>query len=373
MVLRINLTRQSYEIQMISDGIFRRGLGGKGLAVFLLSQHNSPDVAPLSPDNHVVFANGPTAGTAIWGPSCYGVFTQSPYSGLFTQSYAGGNVANHISSTGFDAIILHGTSEYPVWLEVQEDSVVFHSAVDLWRKSIYEAEEHVKNWIKTHRSGNGRCGVVAIDPASEARVSRQTVENHCRNGIGINGTGVVLGSKKVKAVVFRGNKVKTIADPERIKTVSRIMSEKFRKKGRVVVSWNPVFSESFESIFDSQNGAGGLSMDIGCCRWISRGDGTKFAVKRCPAWAISDDEDLVERVDVGVTGEGATIYREWEDRLTLFQSTIFCPLFCEYCQWDELTMIFEGVVGIHFSISEFQEIAKNVIDDTRYLNRCADL
>jgi aldehyde:ferredoxin oxidoreductase len=228
-VLRINLTRQSYEIQMISDAVLRRSLGGKGLATYLLLRHNPPGVDPLSPENHLIFANGPTAGTATWGSSRHGVFTKSPQTGFYSESYAGGKVADHISSTGFDAVIFHGAAEKPVWVEVHEESVFFHPADGLWGKSTYETEDYVKAWIKDNRPNEGKCGVVTIGPAGENLVSYAVIENDYWRSAGRTGAGAVLGSKKVKAIAFRGNKMKTVADPEKIKAFVRTMSERSRE------------------------------------------------------------------------------------------------------------------------------------------------
>ena len=228
-VLRINLTQQSYEIEIISDSVLRRCLGGKGLATHLLLHHNPPGVEPFSPDNHLIFANGPTAGTRIWGSSRYGVFTKSPQTGLYSESYAGGKVADHISSTGFDAIVFHGAANVPVWVEVNEDSVIFHPADDLWGKSTYETEDFVKGWIKENRLNEGKCGVVTIGPAGEAMVSFAVIENDYWRSAGRTGVGAVLGSKKVKAIAFRGNKTKTIANPDQVKKFVRMMTERSRE------------------------------------------------------------------------------------------------------------------------------------------------
>ena len=228
-VLRINLTQQSYEIQIVSDAVLHRCLGGKGLATYLLLRYNPPGVDPFSPENHLIFANGPTAGTRIWGSSRYGVFTKSPQTGFYSESYAGGKVADHISSTGFDAVVFHGAASEPVWVEVHEDSVLFHPAGDLWGKTTYETEDFVKEWIKDNRPDEGKCGVVTIGPAGESKITFAVIENDYWRSAGRTGVGAVLGSKKVKAVAFRGNKVKTVADPEKVKTFVRKMSTRSRE------------------------------------------------------------------------------------------------------------------------------------------------
>lgn len=228
MVLRINVTLKSFEIKQINNALLRSRLGGKGLATNLLLQHNPPGVDPLAPENNLIFANGLTAGTHIWGSSRYGVFTKSPQTGYYAESYAGGRIADHISTTGFDAVMFHGASDSPVWVEVFEDSVIFHSAEQLWGKSTYETEDYIKQWIKDNRQENKRCGVVCIGPAGESLVSFAVIENDYWRSAGRTGVGTVMGAKKIKAIAFRGSRSKVVADPDGIKAFNRAMAERSR-------------------------------------------------------------------------------------------------------------------------------------------------
>lgn len=228
MALRINVSQQSFEMQFISDTVLRRNLGGKGLATHLLLRHNPPGVDPLSPENNLIFANGATAGTPIWGSSRYGVYTKSPQTGYYSESYAGGKVADHLSSTGFDAFIFHGAADTPIWIEVFEDSVIFHPADNLWGKSTYETEDYVKAWIKENREGDGKCGVVSIGPAGESLVTFAVIENDYWRSAGRTGVGTVMGSKKIKAIAFRGNRKKEVANPAMVKEFNRAMGQRSR-------------------------------------------------------------------------------------------------------------------------------------------------
>lgn len=233
MALRINVSQQSFEMQFISDNVLRRNLGGKGLATHLLLRHNPPGVDPLSPENHLIIANGATAGTPIWGSSRYGVYTKSPQTGYYSESYAGGKVADRISSTGFDAFILHGASDNPVWLEIIEDSVIFHPAGDLWGKNTYETEDYLKSWVKDNREGDGKCGVICIGPAGESMVTFAVIENDYWRSAGRTGVGTVMGSKKIKAIVFRGNRKKELANPEMVKEFNRAMGQRSKEDAGV--------------------------------------------------------------------------------------------------------------------------------------------
>jgi len=110
-------------------------------------------------------------------------------------------------------------------------------------------------------------------------------------------------------------------------------------------------------------------LDSDACAWNEL-NGTEIASINCRLRASLDNDYLAGMVGAEINRGNAASCCEWQDRLTLFESSILCPLFHDYYQWDELAMIFEGVVGIHFSIFDFRGIAKNVIDDVRSFNHC---
>ncbi|MCK5350072.1 MAG: aldehyde:ferredoxin oxidoreductase, partial [Desulfobacula sp.] len=171
LLLRINMSQESIELKTLPDRILRNKLGGKGLATHLLLENNPPGVNPLSPENHIIFATGPVAGTPIWGSCRYGVYTKSPQTGFYSESYSGGTVAEYMAATGFDAIMIYGSADRPMWLEISEGSVIFHSAEDLWGLDTFETQDRVKAWIKANRPDSKKCGVITIGPAGENLVS----------------------------------------------------------------------------------------------------------------------------------------------------------------------------------------------------------
>ena len=106
--LNIDLGKKNYSIETINDDVFETYLGGKGLASYLLYELNPPGVDPLAAENTLIFATGPLGGSTIWGSCRYGVYTKSPLTGFFAESYAGGRTPDAIDATGFDAIVIQG-------------------------------------------------------------------------------------------------------------------------------------------------------------------------------------------------------------------------------------------------------------------------
>lgn len=223
-LLAIDVTQKSSEIREISDEILGRTLGGKGLATHLLLRHNPPGVDPLSPDNHLIFAGGPVTGTGIWGSCRYGVFTKSPQTGYYAESYSGGKAAEFMSAAGFDAVMIRGASPDPIWLEVSEAGVAFHSGTDLWGSDTYETEDRVKTWIKENRKDARNCAALVIGPGAENLVSFSVIENDYWRSAGRTGVGTIMGSKRIKAIAFWGHRKKVVADPDLLRSFSRALA-----------------------------------------------------------------------------------------------------------------------------------------------------
>ncbi len=254
MILRIDATLKSFELQTIPDDLLRGTLGGKGLATHLLLSHNPQGVAPLSPENHLIFALGPTTGTGIWGSCRHGIFTKSPQTGYYSESYSGGTVAEHMAATGFDAVMVHGAGTERMWLEICEEGVLFHPARELWGLDTFETEDRVKAWIKEHRPAAKKCGVMVIGPAGENLVSFSVVENDYWRSAGRTGVGAVMGSKKIKAIAFWGARKKSVADPLLVSDFVKTMAK--RSKDNPVVKAYKTYGTPM--LVDIMNEAGGF-------------------------------------------------------------------------------------------------------------------
>ena len=208
-VLHINLNQRSFEEEAINDEVYREYLGGKGLGTYLLLNNTKAGVNPLSEGNALIFATGPATGTTAWGSSRYGVFTKSPLTGLYAESYAGGRVAEPLSRTGYDAIVIQGASRNPVYLEISDKGVKFHNASHIWGKDTYETEDIIRQEV-----GVKNAGIIVIGPAGENLVRFACIENDYFRSAGRTGVGAVMGSKKVKGIAFYGSKEKKVAKPD---------------------------------------------------------------------------------------------------------------------------------------------------------------
>ena len=217
-ILKINLSEKKYWTESLEEEIYDQYLGGKGLASYLLYELNPAGIDPLHPDNCLIFATGPVTGSKIWGGCRYGVFTKSPQTGFYSESYSGGKVPEAIDSTGYDAVVIQGQCSEPAVLEIHPDGVVFHEAGELWGKETYETEDEV---INRYKGSFKKTGTVVIGPASENLVSFGVIKNDKWRSAGRTGVGTVLGAKKVKAIVFEGDRKRPVFNEDEVRNLAK--------------------------------------------------------------------------------------------------------------------------------------------------------
>jgi len=224
--LSIDLGKKKHSIETINDEVYETYLGGKGLASYLLNELNPPGIDPLSAENNLIFATGPLGGSTIWGSCRYGVYTKSPLTGLFAESYSGGKTPDAIDATGFDAIVIQGRCDEPTVLTVHPEGVDFHSAGELWGKETYGVEDEINE--RFAREGYRKKGALVIGPASENLVRFGCIKNDYWRSAGRTGAGTVMGSKKIKGILFTGNRKRPQADEAAVKAFSKNFMAEFK-------------------------------------------------------------------------------------------------------------------------------------------------
>ncbi len=228
-LLRIDLSRKKTVIEPIDESILKAYLGGKGLGSFLLLKESPPRVDPFSPQNRLIFTLGPLADTPFFGSSRYAVFTKSPQTGIYSESYSGGKITLSMSRTGYDAMVFVGKSSDPVFVEISDEGVVFHPAQELWGKETYAAEEGMLRKV-----GKKEAGAIVIGPAGENLVRFAMIESERWRSLGRAGIGAVLGSKRLKGIVFHGTRRRELADPSSLEKLAEAFKE--RAEGEPIVS-----------------------------------------------------------------------------------------------------------------------------------------
>ncbi|MFQ3620388.1 MAG: aldehyde ferredoxin oxidoreductase family protein [Spirochaetales bacterium] len=219
-LLWIDLTKKEYRYEDIPDEVFLNYLGGKGLGAYLLFHHNPPGVSPFSPDNLFIITVGPATGTRVWSQSRFAVFSKSPATGGYGESYCGGTLAPQIKGCGIDAVVLSGRADTLTFLVITEAGVTFVDASKWAGKETYETEEALLSLSKD------QAGAMVIGPAGEHLAACACIKSDKYRSLGRGGLGAVLGSKNIKGISFAGSRKAKLADESLLLELNRRIAQK---------------------------------------------------------------------------------------------------------------------------------------------------
>lgn len=219
-ILTIDVSTQTFSVKPLDRNALPLP-GGKALGTRLLLELNPPGADSFSPDNHLIIATGPCCGTPAWGGSRYGIYAKSPQTGFYAESYSGGRTPEAIDRAGFDAVVITGASDTLLALSIHPDGCDFHEVEDMAGWETYEAEDALIEKYAPEGEGFGNPGAMVIGPAGENLVSFAVIENDYWRSAGRCGMGAVLGSKRIKGIVFGGNQKREMADPAGLKAFAR--------------------------------------------------------------------------------------------------------------------------------------------------------
>ncbi|MGQ0604169.1 MAG: aldehyde ferredoxin oxidoreductase family protein, partial [Anaerolineales bacterium] len=222
-ILHVDLTTGTTRVETPPDELYKLLVGGRALVAYLLLRDLAPRTDPFSPNNLLIFAPGILQGTNLPGAGRHGVGGKSPLTGAIGSSEAGGWWGHEFKRTGFDALVIHGQAEKPVYLWIKDQQVEIHSAEHLWGLETWPTETALKKEL-----GDERIRVAQIGPAGENRVLYAAVMHDINRAAGRNGLGALMGSKNLKAVAVRGTTNVPVAARPRVTQVSKWLGENYK-------------------------------------------------------------------------------------------------------------------------------------------------
>ena len=204
--IEIDLTRGNIEKSATDPELTERYLGGQGTAAKILWDRVGPEVDPFSPENLLIFSTGLLNGTPVIGANRTSVDTFSPQTNRYSHSLFGGFFGPELKYAGYDKLIFRGRAKNLVYLYIKNDRIELRDAAHLRGKGALETAQLLKEELKEPDAQ-----VAAIGLAGENRVYMATIEH--ANSSASRGVGVIMGDKRLKAIVVRGTKDITIAHP----------------------------------------------------------------------------------------------------------------------------------------------------------------
>ena len=146
----------------------------------------------------------------------FNISSLSPQTGFISSSNCGGTFGYHLKRAGIDALIITGRREERTWIEIDNGSVTFHNADDLWGTRVTECQRLLAEKMSSKRGCDIKFGKLCIGPAGENLVRYSAVISDER-AAGRTGMGAVLGWKNVKAIAVCGNHDTPLHDPSATK------------------------------------------------------------------------------------------------------------------------------------------------------------
>ncbi|MFH2040214.1 MAG: aldehyde ferredoxin oxidoreductase family protein [Chloroflexota bacterium] len=215
-ILHVDLTSGNLSVEEPDEAFYRKYMGGSALAMHYLLKEMPAGVEPLGPDNVLVLALSVVTGSAISGQSRMTAAAKSPLTGAIGDSQGGGFFPAELKFAGFDAIVIKGRSEKPVYLWINAGYYELRDATHLWGRVTGDVETSIKEEL-----GDDKIEVLQIGPAGEKGVRFSSIMSMSNRANGRTGMGAVMGSKNLKAVAVRGKNRPSVADKDKLKKLAK--------------------------------------------------------------------------------------------------------------------------------------------------------
>lgn len=224
-LLRVNLSSGESKVEPIPDSAVKDFLGGRGLGVRYLYQELSPGIDPLGLQNKLLFLMGPLGATPALGFSKMAVVTKSPLTGGVVKSIGGGYFGAWLKFAGFDALIVEGKAQNPVYICLENGSIRLLDANELWGLDTQQTQEMLR---KRH---GPKAKVACIGPAGEKLVRYSAIVSDRRTAAR-GGVGTVMGAKRLKAIVANSTGSVALYNAKEFRGLAREQAKRMKNDKR---------------------------------------------------------------------------------------------------------------------------------------------
>lgn len=220
-ILRVDLSNKSIMAQDYSEDLFKKYIGGDGLAARLLYDELPLGIHPLDPDSILVISAGPLVGTNLQASCNTSVVAKSPITGFtLYNSHVNGSFAHQLKFAGCDGVIIRGKAQSPVYLWLHDGNAEIKDASPIWGKDTHDTADLIKAEL-----GQPKLSCMCIGPAGENQVQISCIVVDKTHVAARGGLGAVMGSKNLKAVAAYGTGNVLVVDTARFGKVSREFRE----------------------------------------------------------------------------------------------------------------------------------------------------
>ncbi|MEK9137530.1 MAG: aldehyde ferredoxin oxidoreductase C-terminal domain-containing protein, partial [Bacteroidota bacterium] len=223
-IARINLADRAVSVEQPDETFYRRYYGGRNFIGYYLLNEVGPEVDSLSPENKLIFATGLITGAPIAGSGRNSVGARSPLTNAYGEAEAGGFWGPELKRAGFDALILEGKADAPVYLWVHDGEVQIRDATHLWGMTTENSQTAIHEEL-----GDKGIRTAQIGAGGENLARFACIINDLHYAYGRSGMGAVMGSKNLKAIAVRGRNRLEFAEREKLNEFVKWMEEHIPK------------------------------------------------------------------------------------------------------------------------------------------------
>ncbi|HUV75347.1 MAG TPA: aldehyde ferredoxin oxidoreductase C-terminal domain-containing protein [Dehalococcoidales bacterium] len=235
-ILRVDLSKEKVWEETLDEAVLRKFLGGTALGVKYIYDEVDPKKDWADPENRIYLGSGPLGGTRMAGSACFSVVTKGAMTGGITSSQANGFFGAYLKFSGFDGILIQGAASDWKYLYVHDGKAELRDGRHLVGQDTWETERSIKKDLGFADRG---MSVFGIGPAGENLVRFAGIFGDDGHAAPHNGTGAVMGSKKLKAIAVSksGGKVE-VADNNKLRDAGKQLIEAFKKAmGGEIFNW----------------------------------------------------------------------------------------------------------------------------------------
>ena len=223
-ILHVDLSTGQITVEEPVEDVYRLLVGGRALVAYLLLRDLPRGADALSPENLLIFAPGILQGTNLPGSGRHGVGGKSPLTGAIASSEAGGWWGHEFKRAGYDALVIRGRADKPVYVWLNNGEVEIRPASHLWGQQTAPTQRAIQSEL-----GDKRIRIAQIGPAGENGVLYSAVMHDINRAAGRNGLGALMGSKNLKAVAVRGTMKVPVAMRKQVTGVAKWLGANYRE------------------------------------------------------------------------------------------------------------------------------------------------
>lgn len=219
-ILKVNLSSKEWTVEEPSESFYRQYIGGRALGLYYLLNELDSKVEPFDEENIIIFAPSVVTGAPLPGLARNSIISTSPLTGGYAESEAGGFWGVEFKKAGFDALIVKGKADEPVYLYIKDGKVEIKSAKHIWGMDTGDAQQAIRMEL-----GDEKIRIALIGTAGEHLVRYACVVNDLKHVYGRGGLGAVMGSKNLKGVAVRGSQTIEVADKPKLQELTKYFND----------------------------------------------------------------------------------------------------------------------------------------------------